>query len=320
MVFSFLAWFDQQQRKNEPFILLLDEPGLFLHGRAQADLLRYIDEELKGDHQVIYTTHSPFMVAPEKFDRVRIVQDKSMDSDEPTPRSEDGTKVITEVLEATQDSLFPLQGALGYDIYQTLFVGPNSLVVEGASDLLYIQTVSALLDSQGRERLSEKWTITPVGGADKVPTFVALLGAQKGLKIATLIDFQKKNQQVIENLYKRKLLRKQNVLTFAEFTGGTEADIEDMFDIDFYLQIVNKEYAKDLDKPITKEMLTLQTCRVVPKLEDFFTTNPQKSGVNFNHYRPARYFTENISSLTKEIQQKTLDEFETAFRTPNGLL
>lgn len=318
--FSFLAWFDQQQRKNEPLILLLDEPGLFLHGRAQGDLLRYIDEELKGNHQVIYTTHSPFMVDSTKFDRIRIVQDKSMDSDEPVPSNEDGTKVITEVLEATQDSLFPLQGALGYDICQTLFVGPNSLVVEGVSDLLYIQTISALLDSQGREGLSEKWTITPVGGADKVPTFVALLGSQKGLKIATLIDFQKKNQQTIENLYKRKLLKKQNVLTFAEFTGGTEADIEDMFDVDFYLKIVNDEYVRELDKPITKEMLTFKAHRIVPKLDNFFTANPQKSGVNFNHYRPARYFTENISSLMTKIQQKTLDQFEAVFKTLNGLL
>lgn len=318
--FSFLAWFDQQQHKNEPLILLLDEPGLFLHGRAQGDLLRYIDEELKGNHQVIYTTHSPFMVNSTKFDRIRIVQDKSMDSDEPVPINEDGTKVITEVLEATQDSLFPLQGALGYDIYQTLFVGPNSLVVEGVSDLLYIQTISALLDSKRREGLSGKWTITPVGGADKVPTFVALLGSQKGLKIATLIDFQKKSQQTIENLYKRKLLKKQNVLTFAEFTGGTEADIEDMFDVDFYLKIVNAEYIKELDKPITKEILTFKSHRIVPKLESFFTANPQKSGVNFNHYRPARYFTENISSLITEIQQKTLDRFEAAFKTLNGLL
>ena len=93
-----------------------------------------------------------------------------------------------------------------------------------------------------------------------------------------------------------------------------------MFDVDFYLKIVNDEYVRELDKPITKEMLTFKAHRIVPKLENFFTTNPQKSGVNFNHYRPARYFTENISSLTKEIQQKTLDQFETAFKILNGLL
>lgn len=318
--FSFLAWFDQQQRKNEPLILLLDEPGLFLHGRAQADLLRYIEEELKGNHQVIYTTHSPFMVDPAKFERVRIVQDKSMDSDDPLPTDEDGTKVITEVLEATADSLFPLQGALGYDLYQTLFVGPNSLVVEGVSDLLYLQTVSALLDSLGRESLSGKWTITPVGGADKVPTFVALLGAQRGLKIATLIDLQKKDQQSIENLYKRKLLKKQNVLTFADFTGSSEADIEDMLDFNFYLQLVNGEYTSDLVAPITPSMVSSTSPRIVPKMEEFFRANPPKSGSPFNHYRPARYFAENAAKLAGAIPPTVLDRFEAAFKALNALL
>jgi predicted ATP-dependent endonuclease of OLD family len=318
--FSFLAWFDQQQRKNERLILLLDEPGLFLHGRAQADLLRYIEEELKGNHQVVYTTHSPFMVDPTRFERVRIVQDKSMDSDQPLPKNEDGTKVFTEVLEATEDSLFPLQGALGYDIYQTLFVGPNSLVVEGVSDLLILQTVSALLESLGRQNLSQNWTVTPVGGSEKVGTFVALLGAQRGLKIATLIDLQKKDQQNIDNLYKRKLLKKQNVLTFADFTRSSETDIEDMFDIDFYLNLVNKEYAADLVAPIRPSMLGSRSPRIVRKLEDFFMANPPKSGAQFNHYRPARYFAENSAKLASAIPSTALDRFEAAFKALNGLL
>jgi hypothetical protein len=318
--FSFLAWFDQQQRKNEPLILLLDEPGLFLHGRAQADLLRYLEEELRSTHQVIYTTHSPFMVDPAKFERVRIVQDKSMDIDYPLPRNEDGTKVITEVLEATKDSLFPLQGALGYDIYQTLFVGPNCLVVEGVSDLLYLQTISPLLDSLGREKLSGKWTITPVGGADKVPTFVALLGSQKGLIIATLIDIQEKAIQRIENLYKKKLLKKQNVFTFADFTGQSEADIEDMFGVDFYLTLVNGGHSADLATPITMPMLNPSTPRVVSKLEEFFQTNPLKSGSEFNHYRPARYFSENVTKLTDAIPPEVFDRFEAAFKSLNALL
>ncbi len=318
--FSFLAWFDQQQRKNELLILLLDEPGLFLHGRAQSDLLRYIEEELKGNHQVIYTTHSPFMVEPTKFDRVRIVQDKSMDSDKPLLKDEDGTKVITEILEATEDSLFPLQGALGYDICQTLFVGPNNVVVEGVSDLLILQTISALLDSIGREKLNEKWTIAPVGSFDKVPTFVALLGAQRGLKIATLIDIQKKDQQSIENLYKKKLLKKGNVLTFADFTGTSEADIEDMFDIDFYLNIVNAEYHTELNSPIKQKMLLSKSPRIIPKLEDSFRANPTKTGAQFNHYRPARYFAENAAKLAKTIPSTTMDRFETAFKALNALL
>ena len=54
-------------------------------------------------------------------------------------------------------------------------------------------------------------------GSDKVPTFVALIGAQEHLNVAVLIDFQKKDQQSVENLYKRKLLNKRKVLTYADY-------------------------------------------------------------------------------------------------------
>lgn len=82
---------------------------------------------------------------------------------------------------------------LGYDISQTLFIGPNNLIVEGVSDLLFIQTISGVLEEKGRTLLSVKWTITPVGGSDKVPTFVALLSSQKDLNVATLLDIQQKD-------------------------------------------------------------------------------------------------------------------------------
>ena len=227
--FSFLAWYSQLRKQGENIILLLDEPGLSLHAKAQADLLRYFEEELMPHHQLIYTTHSPFMVDPTRFERVRIVQDLSVEEEsDDLPDDRQGTRVITEVLDATPDSLFPLQGALGYEIHQTLFVGPNCLIVEGASDLLYLQTMSDLLEKQGRIGLSTQWTITPVGGAGKVPTFVALIGAQTHLNVAVLVDSHEYDRQQIENLYRKKLLKKQKVLTFADFTQGDEADVEDL--------------------------------------------------------------------------------------------
>jgi hypothetical protein len=126
-------------KRTEALLAKLEAAENQLTGKAQADLLRYFEEELKPHHQLIYTTHSPFMVDPTHFDRVRIVQDLSIEpNSDDLPGERQGTQVITEVLDATPDSLFPLQGALGYEIYQTLFIGPNSLVVEGMSDLLYI--------------------------------------------------------------------------------------------------------------------------------------------------------------------------------------
>lgn len=59
--FSFLAAFSEFDRQEAP-IVLLDEPALSLHGRAQADFLRFINERLAPNSPVLYTTHSPFMV------------------------------------------------------------------------------------------------------------------------------------------------------------------------------------------------------------------------------------------------------------------
>ena len=180
------------------------------------------------------------MVDPRHFERVRIVQDLSIEPDsDDLPEERQGTQVITEVLDATPDSLFPLQGALGYEITQTLFIGPNCLVVEGPSDMRYIQTVSALLQERGKAGLSSDWTITQVGGSGRISAFVALIGAQKDLKVAVLIDYQTKDQQSIEHLYKMKLLEKKGVFTYAQFAKAAEADVEDMFDPEFYLKLVN---------------------------------------------------------------------------------
>ena len=306
--FSFLAWYGDVQREKQNVILLLDEPGMSLHGKAQGDLLRYFEEELVPNHQVIYSTHSPFMVDPARFDRVRIVQDRSVDADKDLPDGEAGTKVTIDVLESTDDSLFPLQGALGYDIAQTLFVGQNSLIVEGVSDLLYLQVMTGVLQAAGREGLCAEWTITPVGGSDKVPTFVALLGSQTQMNIATLIDFQEKDRQAIENMWRRKLVQKKQVLTYADFVDATEADVEDVIGTAFYLELVNAEYAAALGEPVAEKDLKSKHPRITVRLEEHFAENPVSSGVTFNHYRPARYLAEKVGDLT--VPPAVLDRFE----------
>jgi len=315
--FSFLAWYSQLKKRSGPMVLLLDEPGLSLHATAQGDLLRYFETELQPHHQVLYTTHSPFMVDPTRFDRIRIVQDLSIEEDA-ADLTEDqlGTKVTQEVLEATRDTLFPLQGALGYEIHQTLFVGPNNLVVEGVSDLLYLHTVSGILQARGEEGLDPEWTITPVGGSDKVPTFVALLGGQTNLNVAVLIDFQKKDRQSIENLYRRKLLEQRQVLTYADFVTQSEADVEDLFNPGFYLKLLNAEYGSSL----TVSDLPKGPPRLLVRVEQYLTQHPLPGGAKFNHYRPARHFAENVKAMEGELTEPQLDRFRAIFTALNALL
>jgi hypothetical protein len=316
--FSFVAWYSQIKRAKQNVILLLDEPGLTLHGRAQGDLLRYFEKELKDNHQVVYSTHSPFMVDPTRFERVRIVQDLSIDQDD-LPREKQGTKVTRNILEATDDSLFPLQGALGYDIHQTLFIGPNSLLVEGAADILFIQAMSTLLSREGKEALSDKWTLTPVGGSGRIPTFVRLLTGQRGMTVATLIDIQTNDRATVEGLYKDKLLKMANVRTFADYTGTKEADIEDMFEPDFYLSLVNAEYASALSAPIKPTDLTSQAPRILIRLREYLEAT-QALSQNFSHYRPARYLHEKLDILAPTIADASKERFSKAFSDLNMLL
>ena len=316
--FSFLAWYEDIKRQKQNVILLLDEPGLSLHGRAQADLLNYFEGEL-AKHQMIYTTHSPFMIDPQKFERVRIVQDLSIDEKGELPRDQDGTKVLANIFDATNDSLFPLQGALGYEIQQTLFIGPNSLVVECPSDMLFLRSVSGQLEREGRVGLSNQWVITPVGGSGKVPAFVALLTPQKGMNVATLLDIQSRDRPVIENIYKKKLLKKKQVLTYADFLDQEEADVEDLFAREFYVNLVNAEFSKELKAPIDAAALNAKEPRTLRAVESYLVNNPFKSGV-FGHYRPARNFSENTGDLWGYVTDEVKDRFEAIFKRLNALL
>jgi hypothetical protein len=119
-------------------------------------------------------------------------------------------------------------------------------------------------------------------------------------------------------LYKDKLLKKKQVLTFADFTKTAEADVEDMVDVSFYLELVNNEYKDQLVAAIAETALPKHP-RVLVRLEKYFETKPLKTG-KFNHYRPARYFTEHIADLAPKLSAATLDRFETAYKTLNALL
>lgn len=136
--FSFLVLFSQIKKTyGDNVILLLDEPGTSLHAKAQEDLLRYFKEKLIPNHQVVYMTHSPFMVPADNLLAARTVEDVVKRDAQGSITEILGTKVREDVLSVDRETLFPLQGALGYEITQTLFIGKNSLLVEGPSDILY---------------------------------------------------------------------------------------------------------------------------------------------------------------------------------------
>jgi len=321
--FSFLAQFKQLKKTpgNANAIILLDEPGLTLHGKAQGDLLRYIVERLLPDHQVIFTTHSPFMVPMDRLADVRIVEDVIIEKPGKRPEVK-GTKVRSDVLEVDDDTLFPLQGALGYEVTQSLFIGANTWLVEGPSDILYLQILSQALTKRGREGLDPKWTLCPSGGIDKIAPFVRLFGGNR-INVAVLSDIANGDKTKIENLKKADILKAGHFYTCADFTGQTEADVEDLFETDLFVEMLNRSYKPPAANVVTKANLIAAnpTPRIVKKAEALFKLMPT-SVAEFGHFGASRWLLENPSVLDADTPavNATLDRFEAVFKAFNALV
>lgn len=321
--FSFLAQFKQLKKTpgNGNAIILLDEPGLTLHGKAQGDLLRYIVERLLPDHQVIFTTHSPFMVPMDRLADVRIVEDVIIEKLGKRPEVK-GTKVRSDVLEVNDDTLFPLQGALGYEVTQSLFIGANTWLVEGPSDILYLQVVSQALTKRRRVGINPKWTLCPSGGIDKLAPFVRLFGGNR-INMAVLSDIANGDKTKIENLKKADILKAGHFYTCADFTVQSEADVEDLFEPGLFVEMLNGAYKPPAANVVTKVglMAAAPTPRIVKKAEALFKLMPS-TVAEFDHFGASRWLLENPSVLDADTPavNETLGRFEQVFKAFNQLV
>lgn len=298
--FSFLVWFKKiQEDKNSQYILFLYEPGLNLHAMAQGNLLAFL-EELSKNYQIIYTTHSPFMIDSNHLDRVYTIYE-----------TKDGSIISDSVQQKDANTLFPLQAALGYSIAQNLFVNKNNLVVEGISDLVYLNYMSSLLKENKKEGLNDDIVIVPVGGADKVSAFISLMRGNK-LNIVCLLDTftEQKPKANIENLAKEKIIKQGNLKFYSDFVDNLNiANIEDIFSVKEYLNLFNeefKEYNDINESDIDKSKTILDSINKIIEKD------------RFNHYRPAKLLVSKGFPIDY-FEQSTLDRFEKIFKEINNI-
>lgn len=177
LVSFFVVFFAEAAEQHENAILLLDEPGLSLHGLKQREFRSTISK-LAVSNQTLYSTHSPFLVGPDELDIVRVV--------EMTDRTV-GTKIHTTICASDPAGLLPLQEALGYDLAQSLFGQKRNLVLEGLTDYWYIEAMSEMLNQNGNKGINKNVAFVPASSASKVVYFATILHAQS-LKVAALLD------------------------------------------------------------------------------------------------------------------------------------
>lgn len=176
---------------NKNRILLIDEPGLSLHARAQEDVLK-VFEDLKESMQVIYCTHSPNLVKTEKLYRVLAVQRANLDDD----RSESLIFEPAMLSEANADTLTPIYSLMGARISdQQVIKATNNIIVPDTISYYYLYWFS---------KLSAEFAdiqFIPATGLQTVPLLVNILAGWQ-LNFGTLLfgqDSGNTYEEIIES-------------------------------------------------------------------------------------------------------------------------
>jgi predicted ATPase len=179
----FLSYFVQltahRLQNRVPDVLLLDEPDAYLSSVGQQDLLRILEnyafpEEGGPASQVVYVTHSPFLINKNTPHRIRVLDKGAED---------EGTKVVND---AANNRYEPLRSSLGAYVAETAFIGGANLFVEGMADQVYLAGASAQLirlDVAPDEVLDlNAVTIVAAGSADSIPYMVYLARGRDSVK------------------------------------------------------------------------------------------------------------------------------------------
>lgn len=234
LVSFYVVFFAEAMDKHKNAILLLDEPGMSLHGLKQRDF-RITLSKLSEHNQTIYTTHSPFLVGPDELDLVRVVELKDR---------EEGTKVHTTISSSDPAGLLPLQEALGYDLAQSLFTQTKNLILEGLTDYWYVEATSSLLREDKVVNLDAKIALVFAKSAGKVVYYATILHAHN-LKIAALLDSDAAGDQAAQQEILVHTLGNKNILRTKDFClNVAKPEIEDLLR-ETLIAIVKSEYSTD---------------------------------------------------------------------------
>jgi predicted ATP-dependent endonuclease of OLD family len=175
--------------ENKQLILLVDEPGVSLHARAQEDVLKVFDD-IREKIQVIYTTHSPHLVDLNKLHRVLAVQRDDLDSLRSYTRIIDPLRLS----EASPDTLTPLQNILGNRVGAEGFApGRINLIVNDTGSFYMLNAIILLTGFKG------KLSVIPSTNVSSIPLLCNILLGW-GMDFAILIFENDEELEVAETL------------------------------------------------------------------------------------------------------------------------
>lgn len=284
----FLSYYIQY-RSHEPHpnkseILLMDEPDAYLSSQAQQDLLKVFDlfanpktdSHLTNPIQVVYVTHSPFLIDKNHAERIRVLQKGNED---------EGTRVVKD---AARNHYEPLRSSVGSYVEETTFIGNCNLMVEGLSDQILIAGATTYLRAKGTPGLEtldlNQITIVPSGSASHVPYLVYLARGRdiEQPAVIVLLDSDTSGTDAKKQLlgkggqHRRPLLKEQFILQIGDLKEEldlaannltTKIEIEDIVPLPICVQAV-KFYLQEFLKIDEVELSPLTEDLVVNKISN----------------------------------------------------
>lgn len=236
--FSFyLVFLVESEQHHRNAILLLDEPGVTLHPLAQKDLFMFF-ENLGQSNQMMYTTHSPFMVDSNHLERVRSIY---MDTNGKTVASPDLRASEKQKGKNQPQSIYPAHAALGLSISDTLLINCNPVLVEGESDQVYLSALKNLLISKGKISPLKEIVFITTGGVKGIKATSAILTGVNEAKPSILLDGDKPGKKTYAELKSDFYAANQDkLICVSEYTNVADGEIEDLLPKKPFARIITR--------------------------------------------------------------------------------
>lgn len=205
-----------QKYDIENYIVLLDEPGVYLHVNAQKEILKLFEDFTSKDNQIIYTTQLPSMIYQNDLYRTRtIIKDDFGNSNI-------GNRYysLPHKMSSKKETITPILTAIGMNMGYS-FTAMDSkrvnIITEGISDYNYLKAY--LMQSQHKK----EYNIIPSSGVDNIHNIISILIGW-GYKYKILIDQDKEGRKEYKILT-NKLLVDLNDIKFVDGTNKENNNI-----------------------------------------------------------------------------------------------
>lgn len=300
----FLVFLVETKEGHSNTVLLLDEPGLSLHPIAQYDLAKFF-RTLSEENQLIYTSHSPFLVDMENLGNVKAVY---VDSE--TGRTKVSSNLRYNETDA-EKSIFPVHAALGLTVSDTLLLGCLPILVEGPSDQIYLNLIKRHLIGNGDLQSSKEIVFIPTGGVSGMGPVTKLVSSRDDKLPYVLLDSDKVGLDYQKQLKKgRYREEKTKVLGVADFFGDKEFEIEDMLPAIAIVSLIDRKFRSDQyfeDAHIVGEP-------IVNQIEDWASKNEIKLEKGWK-VEIARMAQNRFDRIMKEIDSELYEKWKLLFQS-----